>query len=288
MERVVLVALAVMLVRVILLSVLHAYRIVRLHRATDLTTDARRKLTADVSIKVNRIKLVAFIAPYLGLVGTCIGLLSTFRGYIGTKQGFVIMVVSGIQAALLSTAAGILVAVPATFFHNYLRTRIDLLENSMPIGTRRERMFSHRARLAAFPFAPIAASILGVIFVAFIAFPRFHNAQGLSVGLLRIGALRDAPHSSIEPIVITVAYVKGSGPSVVFVNSKKTPWEELENQLGNQLQMRAPDSLTYVQAEDGVLWKDVTNAIDVVDGLRGRVVLLTSKPNVNRIQKAAR
>ena len=203
-------------------------------------------------------------------------------------QGFVLMVVSGIQAALLSTAAGILVAVPATLSHNYLRTRIDLLESSMSHGTRRKRMLPHRARLSAFPFAPIAASVLAVIFVAFIAFPRFHNAQGLPVGLVRIGALRDSNHLSIEPIVVTVEGVKGSGPSVVFVNSKETPWDELESQLGNQLQVRPPDSLTYVQADDGVLWKDVANAIDIVEGLRGHVVLLTSTPDVNRIQKSAR
>ena len=54
LERVVLVALAVTLVRVILLSVLIAYRMVRLCRATDLTTGARRKLAADLSIKGKR------------------------------------------------------------------------------------------------------------------------------------------------------------------------------------------------------------------------------------------
>ena len=149
-------------------------------------------------------------------------------------------------------------------------------------------MLSLRARLSAFPFAPIAASVLAVIFVAFIAFPRFHNAQGLPVALVQIGALRDSNHLSIEPIVVTVEGVKGSGPSVVFVNSKKTPWDELESQLGSQLQVRPPDSLTYVQAEDGVLWKDVAHAIDVVRGLRGHVVLLTSTPDVKRIQKSAR
>jgi hypothetical protein len=44
----------VTLVRVILLSVLIAYRMVRLCRATDLTTGARRKLAADLSIKGKR------------------------------------------------------------------------------------------------------------------------------------------------------------------------------------------------------------------------------------------
>jgi hypothetical protein len=82
--------------------------------------------------------------------------------------------------------------------------------------------------------------------------------------------------------------VKGSGPSVVFVNSKETSWNDLESQLRSQLQVRPPDSLTYVQAEDGVLWKDVANTIDVVEGLRGHVVLLTITPDVQGIQKSAR
>jgi biopolymer transport protein ExbD len=256
LERVVLVALAVTLVRVILLSVLAAYRMARLRRATDFTTGARRTLAADLSIKVKRIRLISLVAPYLGLVGACIGILSTFRGYIGTMQGFVIMVVSGIQAALLSTAAGILVAVPATLSHNYLRTRIDLLENSMSHGTRRQRMLSLRARLSVFPFAPIAASVLAVIFVVFIAFPRFHNAKGLPVSLVptRCEDVGD------DRLIVLRLTETGN----LFINQTEEDENSLPELLSKIYGTRVRRTL-YLLAEDGVPFQRVADALDIVE-----------------------
>ncbi len=70
---------------------------------------------------------VASSAPFVGLFGTVVGIMESFKA-IGTsgKSGFSV-VAAGISEALIATAAGIIVAVIAVLFYNYLQTRVNAL-----------------------------------------------------------------------------------------------------------------------------------------------------------------
>jgi biopolymer transport protein ExbD len=281
LQRLVLIVLALMLIRVVAVvaDFWYRYRLAALAEATNASHRAQRKTAPELSLKLGSLRSVFTTAPYLGLVGSCLGILNTFRGYEGSRSGFVVMVVSGMGAALLSTAAGMLVAVPAMCFYNYLRTRKDLLEGKMQGGPLEKRRFPLRARLSAFPFSAMLASTLAISLAAFMIFPSFHVSKGLTVRLLRIGALERQQIG--EPIVIKIGLAKTNNSPVVHVNSTKTALDELEKDLRTELQSRPPKSVAYVQAENGVLWRDVVSVVDVAQRLHADVVLLTATPVVH-------
>jgi biopolymer transport protein ExbB/TolQ len=68
-------------------------------------------------------------APFLGLTGTVLGILTAFHRFAeaGGKGGTEVM--SAISRALVATAVGLLVAIPAVIFYNLLRTRIRAIQD---------------------------------------------------------------------------------------------------------------------------------------------------------------
>ncbi len=85
----------------------------------DLRVTLTRHLTLLASVGAN--------APYVGLLGTVLGILITFYdiGQSGTIDTKAIMV--GLAFALKSTALGLLVAIPAILFYNGLVRRVEVL-----------------------------------------------------------------------------------------------------------------------------------------------------------------
>lgn len=76
------------------------------------------------------LKSIAVVAPYLGLLGTCSGIVTGFRGIgiVADSALAAVMASGAVTVAFITTAAGLLVAIPATWSYNYLRTRMDLLQ----------------------------------------------------------------------------------------------------------------------------------------------------------------
>lgn len=297
-ERLALIVLALMAARIVVVLTGVSYRCYLAERVPgiDATIGAfqrcRRELVADLSHQVGTLKSIASTAPYLGLAGTCLGITSAFRGYSGTRQFVAAMMVSGVAAALISTATGLLVAVPAIVSHNYLWTRIHSLESEI-FGEARERAgrsfhiaqkLPLTARFSNIPFAVIAAPALAIFLAAFMSFPSSHSANGLPVGLTKIGALK-AGRPSVEPIIIEITATSASDPPAIYVHSKKTSPAELENSLRKELRVR-PQWLAYVQAENDVSWGEIVGVIDVVEGVHANVILSTVVPNANVARKS--
>ena len=76
---------------------------------------------------VGGLSFIAQVAPLLGLLGTVVGMVELFMGLGSSDMGQVdaSMLSSGIWTALLTTAAGLLVAVPALAAYTYLNSRTD-------------------------------------------------------------------------------------------------------------------------------------------------------------------
>ncbi len=295
MERVVLTILALMLIYVSYISifVVRVSRQLRLARLTpgpmasaSNSVGSRRKVLEELRIRTGTLRSIGSTAPYLGLVGTCLGILDNFSiGYIGTRQGIVISEVLGIDTALLSTAAGILVAIPATGLFNYLSTRIDPLEVQVKSGSADRKRFPLEVRFSRFPFPMIAATVLALSVAAFMLFPSLDPPKGLTVRLLRVGATEQP---SLRPIIITVAGSTPASPPDVFLDERKTPWEELGSKVEGEMSMHSQQPPIYIQAENNVYWRDVANAIDVVEAVHGKAVLLTATPCMRTAHKSVR
>ncbi len=65
------------------------------------------------------------IAVYIGLFGTVIGIVSSFHNISKIGSGGISVVIGGVSEALICTASGLLVAIPAVIFYNYFIRRVD-------------------------------------------------------------------------------------------------------------------------------------------------------------------
>ncbi|WP_242107354.1 MotA/TolQ/ExbB proton channel family protein [Luteimonas aquatica] len=74
---------------------------------------------------LNALGTIAAAGPLLGLFGTVVGMIQMFLGIMDHGVGDVSQLAGGIGKALVCTAAGMVVAVPALVFHRYFRARVD-------------------------------------------------------------------------------------------------------------------------------------------------------------------
>jgi len=89
--------------------------------------DAGRHVVPDLERFLNSLGTVAAITPFLGLFGTVIGMIDMFAGISTQGIGDPAVVAGGIAQALVTTAAGIGVAIPSVMFYRYLRGRVNEL-----------------------------------------------------------------------------------------------------------------------------------------------------------------
>ena len=87
--------------------------------------DAGRHTVPELERYLNSLGTIAAIAPFLGLLGTVLGMIKMFAGIGSRGLGDPSIVASGISQALVATAAGLAVAIPALMFYRYLRARVD-------------------------------------------------------------------------------------------------------------------------------------------------------------------
>jgi biopolymer transport protein ExbB len=74
---------------------------------------------------------VGSIAPFVGLLGTVVGIITAFQGIAATGSGGLGAVSAGIAEALVETALGLMVAIPAVLFFNQLDTKINAVETEL-------------------------------------------------------------------------------------------------------------------------------------------------------------
>jgi biopolymer transport protein ExbB len=100
--------------------------------ATELTRrEVERELEAigdDLRRGTAVIASVGSIAPFIGLLGTVVGIITAFQGIAASGSGGLGSVSAGIAEALVETALGLMVAIPAVLLHNALSTRINATE----------------------------------------------------------------------------------------------------------------------------------------------------------------
>jgi biopolymer transport protein ExbB/TolQ len=95
-----------------------------IQRATALTA-------SDLKKGVSALATIGSTAPFVGLLGTVVGVINAFTG-IATVGGAGIGAVSaGISEALVETALGLFVAIPAVWFYNYLTSRLEYFNVEM-------------------------------------------------------------------------------------------------------------------------------------------------------------
>ena len=91
---------------------------------------------------------VASSAPFIGLLGTVIGIIKAFHNMAVMGSGGFSVVAAGISEALIATGLGLAVAIIAVIFFNYFQTRIERIESALIIASNRVLDAIHLGRQA--------------------------------------------------------------------------------------------------------------------------------------------
>lgn len=91
----------------------------------EMVEDTGRHVAHDLDRYLNTLGTIAAISPLLGLLGTVIGMIEVFSVITVQGVGNPAALASGISQALITTAAGLMVAIPALIGYRYLRGRVN-------------------------------------------------------------------------------------------------------------------------------------------------------------------
>ncbi len=87
--------------------------------------EAASHVIHDLERYLNTLGTIAAVAPLLGLLGTVVGMIKVFAEIMAQGTGNASALAGGISQALITTAAGLAVAIPALVMHRYFVGRID-------------------------------------------------------------------------------------------------------------------------------------------------------------------
>ena len=95
-----------------------------IQRATALTSN-------DLKKGIPSLATIGATAPFVGLLGTVVGIITAFQGIAATGSGGLGSVSAGISEALVETALGLVVAIPAVWLYNYFTGRLEYFNVEM-------------------------------------------------------------------------------------------------------------------------------------------------------------
>jgi biopolymer transport protein ExbB len=112
-----------------------AAALVNRHRSRELikeaVEDTGRHVVHELERFLNTLGTIAGISPLLGLLGTVIGMIKVFSAILVHGVGDANQLAGGISEALITTAAGLTVAIPSFFFYRYFKGRVTAYVVSM-------------------------------------------------------------------------------------------------------------------------------------------------------------
>lgn len=86
---------------------------------------------AEMKRGVSTLATIGSSAPFVGLLGTVVGIINAFQGISTEKSTGLGAVAGGISEALVTTAVGLLVAIPAVWMYNYFSNRVEAFDVEM-------------------------------------------------------------------------------------------------------------------------------------------------------------
>lgn len=93
--------------------------------------DTGRQVVAEMERYLNTLGTIASVTPLLGLLGTVIGMIDVFSVIMDAGVGNPGVLAGGISKALITTAAGLSVAIPTLMFHRYFNSTVNKLAIGM-------------------------------------------------------------------------------------------------------------------------------------------------------------
>lgn len=85
----------------------------------------------ELAVGLTWLAVIGSVSPLLGLMGTVIGVMNAFLGIVATGSTNIGAVAPGVAEALITTVAGLAVAIPAVIFYNYFVARLNLVTGEL-------------------------------------------------------------------------------------------------------------------------------------------------------------
>ncbi len=101
---------------------------------TKTMEDYAPKAMSSLEKRLSAMVLISGISPLLGMTGTVTGMISSFNAMAEAAGLDAGAVAGGISEALITTAAGLLIAIPVVVAYNYFQTRNDAYTSSIELG----------------------------------------------------------------------------------------------------------------------------------------------------------
>jgi len=107
----------------------------------------KEQLAAELRRGMSMVATVGSISPFVGLLGTVVGIIAAFQGIGAAGSGGIAAVSAGIAEALVETAFGLMVAIPAVVMYNYLTGRVAGIELALgrSVGELLDEMETHQS-----------------------------------------------------------------------------------------------------------------------------------------------
>jgi biopolymer transport protein ExbD len=134
-----------------------------------------------------------------------------------------------------------------------------------------------REKFYGFPaFSMVGAIVLftGWAVLAVIETPV--TPKGIRVSLLKPGRDPIWTDEWTAPIILRIVDVGSGKEPELEINSKRLNWNELNQELKQEIGSRKPGAIVYIKADPNLPWADVAYALDAARGFQTKVVLLTS------------
>ena len=100
-------------------------------KISNVINTERKCIINELENGVDWLATASSTAPFVGLLGTVWGIMSSFQSIAVTKNTTLAVVAPSIAEALLATAAGLLVAIPAVIFYNHIVVKIEKFSNRL-------------------------------------------------------------------------------------------------------------------------------------------------------------
>jgi biopolymer transport protein ExbD len=176
------------------------------------------------------------------------------------KHAALRLITSGIAAALITTAAGILVTIPAICSYNYVCTRLSSLGSEQSDEIQKSfqaAKFPLKKRFSEIPaFALIAATCLSIFVAEYTPYFDPPEPTGLAIDL---ASTRCEYDGADRLIVLHV-----TNASKIFLNTEEEDWRNLAGRLSEIYSVREHRTL-YLLADEEVSFQTLADVIDIVE-----------------------
>ena len=226
-----------------------------------------KRVTADLSRGVGTLRAFSIGAPFLGLAGTSYGIVVVFsQGSYVSRASALGYILTALPNPLVSTAVGIVVALPAILFHNILQAIIEHFTTQQPLrrisgsndfgSSQFAQRLPLKRRFSSFPpFSVLGVFALSCAFVVFIGFKPYPTPTGLRITV--------APDHCQPGVPDRLVVLRVTNEGQLFLNTEQEDWKNIQGRLSAIYRLRT-ERVLYLLAEDKAPVQTVAEAIDLV------------------------